>query len=273
MSELQQRFNEALEKIAHDYSGFRNGLVEQAVIEIARLRLELIELITGYATDDIINRSRMGALLRDLDIYEQTVRKHAELTFEKIIVETAKWTTSQLATIGLFASIATPLDRTLNFVNKHVLKFLINREGTDGLILSDRVWNLAGGLRDELSKKIRSSIIRGESISKLSKAIKEVHDNEAWKIRRVAVSESNNAYRGATLYSAQESNIVKAVKLIDNGHRHPNHSNHVCHKLAKADDYGLGAGVYPMKESLMAQLISPHPQCSSRLNYIMKDEV
>lgn len=265
MSELQRKFDEALKKIARDYAKLNEGQAERAVEEITSLRLELIELINSYAKEDVVPRNRLNALLRDLETYEKTIREYASLTFTKIIEETVKWTTEQLTAVGL--------DIAFDYVNKHVLKYLLNREGEDGLILSDRVWNLAGDLRDELSKVIRSLVIRGASVSKLTKAIKEVHDNESWKIRRVAISEGNNAHRAGTLYSAQESEIVKAVQLVDNGHRHRNHSKHACYELSRVDGYGLGAGVYPLEDEVMARLISPHPQCSSRLRYIIKDEV
>ena len=42
---------------------------------------------------------------------------------------------------------------------------MLKRRGDDGLTLSDRVWNLAGDMRAELTKVIRPAVLKGESIS------------------------------------------------------------------------------------------------------------
>ncbi|MDM5188611.1 hypothetical protein QUF99_15180 [Bacillus sp. DX4.1] len=268
MSELQNEFDDALDKISHQYEKENEKQVEETVKEILLIRLFLMDLINDYQKDDVIKRGRLNALLRDLEHYEKVFRKQAEASFEKVIDDTAKWTTSKLAETSLGVT-------ALDSVNKHVVQYRLKQAGTDGLILSDRVWNLAGDVRAELTKVIRSSVIKGESVSKISQKIREVHDNEKWKIERVAVSESNNTHRAATIYNGDESDIVTGYKIIDNGHRHRYHSKHMCYKLARRDAYGLGPGRYPKKipESLMAQLISPHPSCSSRLNYIIGEEV
>lgn len=264
----QSEFNEALAKLQRNYDKLNEKQVASAVREFMRLRFELLEMIDEYATDNEIQRRRLNALLRELDVYEKSVREHSEITFAKIIEDTAKWTTTELASAGL------TVGTSFAFINEHVVKYEMNRKWSDGLILSDRVWNLSGDLRDELSKVIRSAVIRGDSVSKLTTAIKQVHDNETWKVRRVAISESNNAHRAATLYNGQKSDIVTAFKLIDHpGHK--NHKNHACYPLAHADDYGLGPGVYPkdIPADLFAKLTSPHPQCTSRLQYVLSEEV
>ncbi|PRT35351.1 hypothetical protein [Bacillus wiedmannii] len=268
MSDLQNEFDEALDKISKQYEKENEKQVEETVGTIMLIRLFLLDLVNDYQKDGVIKRGRLNALLRDLELYEKEFRKQAGASFEKTITDTAKWTTSKLA--------ETPLNvTTLDSVNKDIVKYMLKREGTDGLVLSDRVWNLAGDMRAELTKVIRPAVLKGESISSISQKIREVHDNEKWKIERVAITESNNTHRAATIYNGNESDIVTGYKIIDNGHRHRYHSKHMCYKLARRDAYGLGPGRYPKKipESLLAQLINPHPQCSSRLNYIIGEEV
>ncbi|MBO1582715.1 hypothetical protein [Bacillus sp. XF8] len=267
MSELQREFDEALDEISKQYEKENEKQVEETVGAIMLIRLFLLDLINDYQKDGVIKRGRINALLRDLDYYEKEFRKKAGVSFEKMIDDTAKWTTSKLAETGLGVT-------SLNSVNQHIVKYMLKRKGEDGLILSDRVWNLAGDMRAELTKVIRPAVLKGESVSSISQKIREVHDNEKWKIERVAITESNNTNRAATIYNGNESDIVTGYKIIENGHRHRYHSKHMCYKLARRDDYGLGPGRYPKKipESLLAQLINPHPQCSSRLNYIIGEE-
>lgn len=267
MSDLQREFDETLDKISKQYEKENEKKVDETVAAIMLIRLFLLDLINDYQKDGVIKRGRLNALLRDLDFYEKEFRKQAGVSFEKMISDTSKWTSSKLA--------ETPLKvNDLDSLNQQIVRNMLKRRGEDGLILSDRVWNLAGDMRAELTKVIRPAVLKGESISSISQKIREVHDNEKWKIERVAITESNNTHRAATIYNGNESEIVTGYKLIDNGHRHRYHSQHMCYKLARRDAYGLGSGRYPKKipESLLAQLINPHPQCSSRLNYIIGEE-
>ncbi|MGY6667015.1 hypothetical protein [Bacillus cereus] len=267
MSGLQNEFDEVLGKISKQYEKENEKQVEETVGTIMLIRLFLLDLINDYQKDGVIKRGRLNALLRDLDYYEKEFRKKAGVSFEKVIYDTVKWTTSKLAETNLGVT-------NLDSVNQEIVRSMLKRRGKDGLILSDRVWNLAGDMRAELTKVIRPAVLKGESISSISQKIREVHDNEKWKIKRVAITESNNTHRATTIYNGNESDIVTGYKIIENGHRHRYHMKHMCYKLARRDDYGLGPGRYPKKipESLLAQLINPHPQCSSRLNYIIGEK-
>lgn len=264
----QAEFNKALVKIAYAFEKLNAKQVASLAREFMRLRFELLEMLDEYAVDNEIQRRRLNALLRDLEVYEKSVRKQLGTSFANMIEETAKWTTAELAAAGL------TVDVTSKFINDHIVRYEMNRKWTDGLVLSDRVWHLSGDLRDELSKTIRNGVIQGNSVSQLTSAIKQVHENETWKVRRVAISESNNAHRAATLYNGQKSGVVKAFKLIDHD-GHKNHKKHACYPLAHRDDYGLGPGVYPkdISSEMFAKLTSPHPQCTSYLEYVIDEEV
>ncbi|MDZ5608565.1 hypothetical protein U2I54_16060 [Bacillus pseudomycoides] len=268
MSDSQREFDEMLDKVSEEYEKEHEKQVEETVAAIMLIRLFLVDLINDYQKDGVIKRGRLNALLRDLDIYEKTFRKQAGQAFETMMESTSKWTITKLADAGLDLKATTAL-------NKQIVQHMIKRPGEDGLILSDRVWNLSGDMRDRLSSVIRPAVLKGESITMISQKIKEVHDNEEWKIKRVAVTESNNTHRASTIFSGQESEIVTGYKIRDNGHRHRYHSRHMCYKLARRDDYGLGPGRYPknIPENLLNQLICPHPQCSSRLQYLIDEEV
>lgn len=268
MSDSQKDMDEVLDAISEEFKEEHEKQVSDTVKAIILIRLFLVDLLNDYQKDGIVKRSRLNALLRDLTLYEKEFRKQAERSFHTLIENTSKWTTSKLSEAGLDV-------KSITTVNKQIIQGVIKRPGEDGLVLSDRVWNLSGDMRDRLSSVIRPSVLRGESITMISQKIKEVHDNEKWKVERVAISESTNTYRAATIQNGLESEIVTGYQIIDNGHRHRYHSKHMCYKLARRDAYGLGAGKYPknIPENLMNQLISPHPQCSSRLNYLISEEV
>ena len=268
VNDSQKEFDIALENISKEFEEEHEKQVSDTVKAIILIRLFLIDLLNDYQKDGVIKRGRLNALLQDLFLYEKAFRKQAEKSFHTLIGNTSKWTTAKLTEAGLDV-------KSVDALNKRIIQSAIKRPGEDGLILSDRVWNLSGDMRDRLSSVIRPAVLKGESITMISQKIKEVHDNEKWKIERVAISESNNTHRASTILSGQESEIVTGYEIVDNGHRHRYHSRHMCYKLARRDAYGLGPGKYPknIPESLMNQLISPHPQCSSRLKYLISEEV
>ncbi len=182
MSDSQQEMDAALDTISEEFKEEHEKQVSDTVKAIILIRLFLVDLLNDYQKDGIVKRSRLNALLRDLTLYEKEFRKQAERSFHTLIENTSKWTTSKLSEAGLDV-------KSITAVNKQIIQGVIKRTGEDGLVLSDRVWNLSGDMRDRLSSVIRPSVLKGESITMISQKIKEVHDNEKWKVERVAISE------------------------------------------------------------------------------------
>jgi hypothetical protein len=266
----QTRLDEIMARIATAYGVLNAKQQDFAVKELARIQSEIVALLTEYAGDDgTVQRQRLTSLLRDLETIETNVRETGMATIQTIIAETAVYTTQAISgalvdTVGAAAVSGAVVNR----VNADVVNYVINRFGDDGLVLSDRVWNVAGDLRDELSKTIRGGIIRGESVGKLIRRVRDVHDNETWKIKRLVVTEGNTAYRVATSYNAQRSNVVKGLKINDRT-GHNNHTKHKCYDLANTDKYGMGAGVYQVDDP---EIYQPHPNCTSYITYVLKDK-
>ena len=159
--------------------------------------------------------------------------------------------------IGVSAVTKAQIDR----LNKDVFEYVVRRFGEDGLVLSDRIWNLSGNMRDELSKVLRADIIRGESVNTMIANIRRVHDNETWKIRRLVVTEGNTAYRTATVYNADRSDVVKVLRI----HRgKANRPEHRCTQLELADKHGIGSGLYYPSDF---EIYNPHINCTGFLTY------
>ncbi len=264
------KVNEQLRKAAERYSGINEDLQRFAISEIDRTRLELNDLLAEYAKkDNTISRARVNSLLRSLDEIEESIRNRGEKALNSVVKDSADFGVERGA--GALASglgeaavggIAT------DKISRSSLKYVVNRYGDDGLVLSDRVWNLAGEQRDELNKVIRSGIIRGESVNQLTAQVRKVYDNETWKIRRLVQTEGNTAYRVGTSYVAQESDRVAGLRVNDRP-GHNNHTKHRCYELANQDPYGLGEGVYKPDDSRIYQI---HPNCTAYLTYVLKDD-
>lgn len=265
----QTEFDEIMRKIAEDYGKLNAKQQEFAIKEIGRIRLEIADLLAEYATSDgTIKRQRLNTLLRDLERIEKLVRQTGLAAMETIATQTATAATTAIGgalvdVVGAAAISGPVFDR----INSHTLKYVTKRFGEDGLVLSDRIWTLAGDQRAELSKVIRSGILRGESVSKMTANVRKVYDNETWKIRRLVITEGNTANRAATAYNAAESDVVKGLKINDRP-GHNNHTKHRCYELAQVDKYGWGDGVYKPTDS---EIFSPHPNCTSYLTYVLKD--
>jgi hypothetical protein len=267
----QGRLDEALEKLAGDYQKLSDQQIDFAIKEIARVRGDISDMLSDYANKDgIIKRERMSRLLRELDEVEAMVLGYGTTAMDAIIKETTAFATAGanaalLGAVGTGALVTASMER----LNRDVFEYVVKRFGEDGLILSDRVWNLSGDMRDELSKVLRADILRGEAVSTMIANVRRVHENETWKIKRLVVTEGNTAYRAATSMNAERSDIVHWVKLNESGRRHRHHPSHRCYKLAREDNYGQGAGIFKPSDS---QIYMPHPNCSSFITYVIDEE-
>lgn len=260
----QAELDAIFKRISTEYNALNDKQQAFAIREIGRVRGELSDLLGEYAgPDGIIKRQRTSRLMRDLDEIETSLRTHGVLALDEIITGTSAWTVGKINTaVGAGISVAA-FDR----INTDVLRYVSKRFGDDGLILSDRVWDLSGDIRDEMSSVIRSSIIRGEGVSQMIPKIRAVQDNETWKIRRLAQTEGSTAYRTATAFNAEASEITKWVQLNDRpGHK--NHDKHRCYELANEDRYGQGAGIYKPSDS---EIYCPHPNCRAYITYALDE--
>ncbi|SET69131.1 hypothetical protein SAMN05216389_1217 [Oceanobacillus limi] len=263
----QERINTQLATAFERYQTENERLQRFAISEIDRSRLELIDLLNEYAKkDNTISRARVNSLLRDLDEVERIIRNNGITALNKVIEDSAESAVTASATaLGAIVAVDAISPRR---INRNVLRYVTNRYSDDGLVLSDRIWRLAGEQRDELNKTLRSGILQGRSVNQMTVDIRKVYDNETWKIRRLVTTEGNTAHRVATAYSASDSDVVKAVQIIDHpGHRR--HEHHECYRLSRQNPYGWGAGMYRPEDTY---IYAPHPQCRASFRYILKDE-
>jgi hypothetical protein len=267
----QTELDAALEKLAGDYQKLSDKQIDFAIKEIARVRGDISDILSDYADKDgIIKRERLARLLRELDQVELLIREYGTTAMDAIIKETSAFATAgaSAAIVGAIGSGAL-VSASMERLNRDVFEYVVKRFGDDGLILSDRVWNLSGEMRDELSKVLRADILRGEAVSTMLANVRRVHENETWKIKRLVVTEGNTAYRAATAMNAERSDVVEWVKINESGRRHRHHPSHRCYKLAREDNYGQGAGIFKPSDS---QIYMPHPNCSSFITYVIDEE-
>jgi len=248
------------DRMERDYGALSKKQQAYAITEIGRVRGELAEFLGEFADDEgKISRRRARMITRELDVIEQSLREHGEIALNNIIEETTEWTVDRVNKGVGIALSASSFDR----VNEHVIKYVTKRFGEDGLVLSERVWGLSGEIRDDLSKVIRSGIIRGEGVNSMIPKLRKVFDNETWKIRRLARNESVTAHRAAIGYNAQESDVVKWVQF-----HHGVKNTEECVGLANEDRYGKGKGVFKPTDT---DIWNPHVQCTGYSSYVLDE--
>lgn len=263
----QDKLDAIMEKLAKDYGKLNARQQAFAIKEIARVRGDIADLLTDFsAADGTIKRQRLSRLLRELNEIETLVRDYGTTAMDAIIKETADFTTAAtsagLATVGAKVITAAQMER----MNRDIFEYVVKRFGDDGLVLSDRIWQLSGDMRDELSKVLRADILRGEAVSTMIANIRKIHDNDTWKIKRLVVTEGNTAYRTATAMNANRSEVVKAMRV----HRgKANRPNHRCTQLELEDRYGMGAGLYLPSDTEIYQM---HVNCTGYLTYELNED-
>jgi hypothetical protein len=267
-AERQALMARLLTETAKQYEGINASLQRFAVEEISRVRDGLtLQLMQQANSDNVIAKTRIVSLLSDLDAYENKLNTVGMSALTKIITQSADFGLAgglqaiQEGLSGLEGAVVNggAFDR----ISERVLQYVVNRFGNDGLVLSNRVWQLAKTQRNSLEQVIRSGIIRGESVNSIVANVRKVHDNETWKIRRLVITEGNVAYRTANAYTAQASNVVKALRIHRGEADSPTHR---CTEMEHIDRYGLGEGIYLATD---AEVLNPHPNCTSYTTYVL----
>lgn len=266
MPTKQEQLNAILEKTASKYDGVNDNQKDYAVKEIERTRLDLMDLLTAYANaDDKINVTRINSLLADLANIEKLVYDTGMNVMQNVIQQSAELgiSGSTLALGTAVGAVATAeiSEEVFNRLSAEAVRYVVQRFEGDGLVLSDRIWQLSRQQRAELESVIRSGIIRGESVSTLVAKVRKVYANETWKIKRLVITEGNIAYRTGSAYVAQQSKFVKGIRIHRGVADRPEHR---CSQLEKIDRYGLGKGVFIPTDH---EVLHPHVNCTSFVTY------
>lgn len=148
-----------------------------------------------------------------------------------------------------------------------------------GLNLSQRVWNLGVQTRNQINRIIINSINTGKSAADTAKLLRgfakspltlgerkdlrilkgnlrRLGSSLRHRSERLARTEIANAYHEAQIRAAQRSPIIAGMKWNLSA-SHP--TLDICDSLASANDFGLGAGVYPANS--VPFLPHPHDLC------------
>lgn len=266
----QAELDAIFRRIASEHGKLTDKQVAFAIREIGRVRNDIAALLAEFAADDgTIKKQRLMRLLRELEEAEKLMRQYGTDALEQTIEQSAEFAISQ-ANAAVQGVVGRPIINVgIAQLNRNVVEYVAKRFGSDGLVLSDRIWTTSGAIRDAIASQLRADIIKGESVSRMVRNVRRIYANETWMIRRLVVTESNTAYRTANAMSIERSEVSDWVRLVENGHRHPRHDRHKCYELAREDRYGQGRGIFKPSDS---EIYSPHPNCSAYIVPVLKPE-
>jgi len=249
LSRLQQAFEKAFEDVVRILAGIDGDPRLTAQRQFWKLKRDQLREIAEGLKNGFADALKNGMNLVTLNASE--------------VAEMAE--TMLLTSHGFDAALVSPEFRTLPLAAMdHVWK----RIGTDGLTLSDRIWNLEKHVWRRIDGIVLSSIARGQSAVEMAKELQrdilgiktpeQIPENLRWtsgisrsvsgrgtihyNALRLARTEIGNAYHEADVMAAMDSKVVLGMKW----NLSPAHGQYdVCDQLASQDVYGLGQGIYP----------------------------
>ncbi|MCU0988041.1 MAG: hypothetical protein MUE63_00235 [Xanthomonadales bacterium] len=168
----------------------------------------------------------------------------------------------------------------------------------DGLMLSERLWRVDRGAREEITRAVESAVVQGhgsaqaareflargqavpaevaarlgagESTALGNTAARLMTDGERsalYQAQRVFRTEINRAHGEAYMAGADQNPDFAGFRFLLSP-AHPKHD--ICDLLASQNVHGLGPGVYPSREKCPWPA---HPNTLSYVEVVYKDEV
>lgn len=258
--ERQTLLNKLIIKASKQFEKLNKNQYANALKELDRNRLELIELLEKYTdTNNKIMIQRLYALLNEIQRLTNQYRSQLQKDLEKQIQTSIS--TSVQQHVKALSDVSNVTPNMFSSINDNVFNYIINRFGVDGLVLSDRIWKVSNDQYQQIEAILRSGIIQGVGVKRMVSEIRKIYHIERWKVKRLVVTETNTAYRTASAYVAQQSNVVRGLRIHRGRADEPAHR---CSELEGIDRYGLGKGVYIPNDP---EVLNPHPNCTSFVTY------
>lgn len=167
----------------------------------------------------------------------------------------------------------------------------------DGLMLSDRLWRVDRGAREEITRAVESAVVQGHgsaqaareflargqavpaeiaarlgaadsaALGSTAERLMKGERSALYQAQRVFRTEINRAHGEAFMAGADQNPDFAGFRfLLSPGHPKPD----ICDLLASQNLYGLGPGVYPSREKCPWPA---HPNTLSYVEVVHKDEV
>lgn len=267
------------------------GVYRQAA---ANIRAALDRAADG---EGAVNIRHLDGLLADINrqLADVARRRNAELDTG---LQYAAEIGAEGAAAGIAQATGISVGASFHRVSREAVEFLQNLVHADGLQLSDRLWRIDRGAKQDVAAILEDAIVQGTSARDTARAILRRGDpltdelkakmglntsakignrieelltpvkgmgNPVYRARLVAQTEINRAHRTAYRMQGQEFDFVHGMKWnLSKSHPRPD----ICDTLAEQNLHGLGPGGYPVNEF---PEVPAHPGCICYDTFILDE--
>lgn len=261
--QVNKKIDDGIERYFNENRRMQNGVISN----VDEVRREILDLLLRYANEDgTISDARIRQILAELGVSEASFERKMADSLDDIVDRTSDRAIN-VATAALGALLVAGALNIPN-IKRRAREDVLERRFTDGMSFSDRIWRMSGSLMDNVRTVVRSGVLRGDSVTTLTRRLAQTFRENEYHVRRIILTEGYNVFRRTLGIVAGDSGVVQAVKIIDHRGRHPYHETHECYRLAEQDMYGWGKGVYRVEDDF---IYYPHPQCTSYLRFVLVD--
>lgn len=289
----EKQMNSRLEELQASFDRKIPGYTREVKKAFDLARIGVMDVVAKHSTNGKLPKSKQAAVSRDLAAVETQLYRNL-LSQTTIIIDDAAQTAGNnvnealIAVVGISAilalqeqeegSVAVLTASVLTAIGIGLLEFVaavtktvFARKGDDSKDLRYRLRILAADIITDVRRKLRQTTGKSEEIAAIQAKVAESFEGAEWRLERITETEAPVAYRTAIAHAAEKSGLVAGLRIIDFPHGEARvHEKHKCYLYARADEHGMGKGVYPVTNR---KIRNPHPQCRSRLLLVLKEGV
>lgn len=262
---------------------------DSQIVEVYRKATTNIRRAIDNAINEegAVNVRHLEGLMDDINRQLSEVAKRRNAEIDTGLQAAAEFGVDGAAT-GIASAADIAIGGSFHRVSREAVEFINNFVHGDGLQLSDRLWRLDRGAKQEVATILEDAIVQGSSARDTARAILRRGDplsaelkakmglntpakignqienlltptkgvgNPVYRARLVAQTEINRAHRTGYRMQVMETGLVTAMKWnLSKSHPRPD----ICDTLAEQDLHGLGAGIYPIEDY---PHVPAHPGC------------
>ena len=295
---VESRINKAIDEMSESYGNTLARKSNEAMRAFSQSRLTVFDILAKHTDEhgkipkssiaQVTNELTQidGLMYRDLRNY---LRNVAYRDSEESIISLLDVLIAAVGVVALAEILGIPKDVVDRGIDASIIAMylagvsvttsasslvdsMFNRKGDDGLNLYDRLRRVSISFRREIEREIREGVRKESQTSEITQNIQRKVSDFKWRIDSIVETEFMYVQRSAIGKLAEygeKVGLVVGLKIVDYPHgTFAEHARHRCFIYARANEHGLGRGVYPVSTR---KIRNPHPRCRSTLHFVMTD--
>ena len=295
---VESRINKAIDEMSESYGNTLARKSNEAMRAFSQSRLTVFDILAKHTDEhgkipkssiaQVTNELTQidGLMYRDLRNY---LRNVAYRDSEESIISLLDVLIAAVGVVALAEILGIPKDVVDRGIDASIIAMylagvsvttsasslvdsMFNRKGDDELKLYDRFRRVSISVRREIEREIREGVRKESQTSEITQNIQRKVSDFKWRIDSIVETEFMYVQRSAIGKLAEygeKVGLVVGLKIVDYPHgTFAEHARHRCFIYARANEHGLGRGVYPVSTR---KIRNPHPRCRSTLHCVITD--